>query len=190
MAFDNVEQVAQYIQGGIPGMRGVDHIALTVPDLEEATSFFVDVLGCEVYYSIGPFMDQTGNWMTENLDVHQKAEIPEIRILRCANGAHFELLTFNSPDQNKTVPRFSDYDGHHVAFYVDDMEAAVAYLKSKGVKLLGPIKDGVGPEAGEGSSFVHFQSPWGSMFELVSFPHGKLYEQKQERLWMPEKLSR
>lgn len=189
MAFDKTEATSLSKRGGIPGMRGVDHIALTVPDLEEATNFFVDVLGCEVYYSIGPFQDPDGNWMTENLDVHQKAEIPEIRILRCANGPHFELLTFNSPDQNKTMPKFSDYDGHHAGFYVDDMEAAVAYLKSKGIKVLGAIKDGVGPEAGEGSTFVHFQSPWGSMFELVSYPHGKLYEQKQERLWVPEKSS-
>lgn len=53
MVSDKVEQVAIHPRGGIPGMRGVEHIALTVPDLEEATRFFVDVLGCEVYYSIG-----------------------------------------------------------------------------------------------------------------------------------------
>jgi len=56
-------------------------------------------------------------------------------------------------------------------------------------KVLGPVKDGVRPEAGEGSTFMHFQSPWGSMFELVSYPHGKLDEQKLERLWVPEKVS-
>ena len=189
MASDKGEQVVSSKRSGIPGMRGVDHIALTVPDLEEATRFFVDVLGCEVYYSIGPFMDLEGNWMKENLDVDQKAAIPEIRILRCGNGPHYELLTFNSPDQNKSVSKFSDCNGHHAGFYVDDMGAAVAYLKSKGIKVLGPIKDGVGPEAGKGSTFVHFQSPWGSMFELVSYPSGKLYEQKQERLWVPEKAS-
>ena len=55
MASDNVEQVDQHIRGGIPGMRGVDHIALAVPDPEEATQFFVDGLGCEVYYLIGQF---------------------------------------------------------------------------------------------------------------------------------------
>ncbi len=189
MASDNVERTDTSIKGGIPGLRGVEHIALTVPDLEEATQFFVDVLGCEVYYSIGPFKDPEGNWFVENLDVHLRAEIPEIRILRCKNGAHFELLSFTSPDQNKTMPKFSDYDGHHVALYVDDMDAAIAYLKSKGVKVLGPIKDGIGPESGEGSTFVHFKSPWGSMFELVSFPKGRAYEQDHEQLWVPNKAS-
>ena len=50
MESDNVvtSQVASSIKGGIPGMRGVEHIGLTVPNLEEATEFFVDVIGCEV----------------------------------------------------------------------------------------------------------------------------------------------
>ena len=32
----------------LPGLRGVDHIGITVPDMEQATAFFVDVLGCEL----------------------------------------------------------------------------------------------------------------------------------------------
>jgi catechol 2,3-dioxygenase-like lactoylglutathione lyase family enzyme len=31
----------------LPGMTGVDHIGFTVPDLDEARTFLVDVLGCE-----------------------------------------------------------------------------------------------------------------------------------------------
>ncbi len=31
----------------VPGLRGIEHIAFTVPDLDEAVNFFVDVLGCE-----------------------------------------------------------------------------------------------------------------------------------------------
>ena len=47
---------------GLPGLTGVDHVGLTVPDLEKATSFLVDVLGCEYLYSLGPFVDD-GDWM-------------------------------------------------------------------------------------------------------------------------------
>jgi catechol 2,3-dioxygenase-like lactoylglutathione lyase family enzyme len=32
---------------GLPGLHRLDHIGITVPDLEEATAFFLDVLGCE-----------------------------------------------------------------------------------------------------------------------------------------------
>jgi catechol 2,3-dioxygenase-like lactoylglutathione lyase family enzyme len=173
-------------RGALPRLRGVDHIGITVPDLDEATKFFVDVLGCEVYYSLGPFSFPEGNdWMSENLDVDARAEISEIRILRCANGAHFELLKFIAPEQRTQVPRFSDYGGYHIAFYVDDIEVAVAHLKSKGIKVLGPIKGGIGPEAGEQSTFIHFKTPWGLMLEFVSFPQGRAYEKETPAMWIP-----
>ena len=40
--------------GSLPGLSGLDHVGLTVPDLEEATRFLVDVIGCEYLYSLGP----------------------------------------------------------------------------------------------------------------------------------------
>ena len=51
MESDNVTAPSK---GGLPGMRGVEHIGLTVPNLDEATDFFVNVLGCEVVYSLFP----------------------------------------------------------------------------------------------------------------------------------------
>jgi catechol 2,3-dioxygenase-like lactoylglutathione lyase family enzyme len=33
---------------GLPGLRGTDHIGLTVPDLEQAITFFTDVIGCRL----------------------------------------------------------------------------------------------------------------------------------------------
>ena len=38
----------------LPGLVGTDHIGFTVPDLDEADDFFVDVLGCTHVYSLGP----------------------------------------------------------------------------------------------------------------------------------------
>ena len=39
---------------GLPGLRRLDHVGFTVPDLDEATRFLVDVLGCEYLYPLGP----------------------------------------------------------------------------------------------------------------------------------------
>jgi catechol 2,3-dioxygenase-like lactoylglutathione lyase family enzyme len=33
---------------GLPGLRGAEHIGFTVPNLDQATAFFVDVIGCEL----------------------------------------------------------------------------------------------------------------------------------------------
>jgi catechol 2,3-dioxygenase-like lactoylglutathione lyase family enzyme len=32
---------------GLSGLRRLDHVGFTVPDLDEATRFLVDVLGCD-----------------------------------------------------------------------------------------------------------------------------------------------
>ena len=40
---------------GLPGLLGTEHIGLTVPDMDAATTFFVDVLGAEVLFEVGPF---------------------------------------------------------------------------------------------------------------------------------------
>ena len=50
------------MSGGLPGLAGTDHVGFTVPDLEAATRFFVDVIGCVHVYEIGPFQSDD-DWM-------------------------------------------------------------------------------------------------------------------------------
>jgi catechol 2,3-dioxygenase-like lactoylglutathione lyase family enzyme len=38
----------------LPRLRSVDHIGITVPDIEQATAFFVDVLGCNMGFKRRP----------------------------------------------------------------------------------------------------------------------------------------
>lgn len=169
---------------GIPGLRGTDHVGFTVPDLQAAVGFFVNVIGCQAFYPMGP-VSSDGEYMTERLNVHPHARIEEIRVLRCRNGANFELFQYQSPDQQARPPKNSDIGGHHLAFYVDDIEAAVNYLKSHGVKVQGkPEYKSSGPDGGE--VWVNFLAPWGMQLELVSYPQGKRYEQEGlARLWHP-----
>ena len=170
--------------GGLPGLAGTDHIGFTVPNLEEAVHFFVEVIGCEPFYELGPFRAH-GNWMEEHLNVHPDAVMKRLKFLRCRNGPNIEIFEYEAPDQNREQPRNSDVGGHHLAFYVDDIDAAVAYLKSKGVRVLGePTVRTMGPSAGQ--SWVYFLAPWGMQLELVSFPNGKAYEREtSRRLWHP-----
>lgn len=169
---------------GLPGLRGTDHIGFTVPDLDEAIRFFVDVIGCEPFYELGPFQSE-GDWMQTHLNVHPATVMKRLKFLRCRHGSNFEIFEYAAPGQDSTPPRNSDVGGHHLAFYVDDMDDAVAYLKSRGVRMLGqPTVRTQGPSAGQ--SWVYFLSPWGMQLELVSFPGGKAYERETERrLWHP-----
>jgi len=169
-------------RGGIPGLRGTDHIGFTVPDMDEAIEFFVDVVGCEPFFELGP-LQSDGDWMQVHLNVHPAAVARRVKFMRCGFGANFELFEYSAPDQRHEQPRNSDIGGHHLAFYVDDIHASIAYLRAKGVRVLGePTVRTSGPNGGQ--TWVYFLAPWGMQFELVSFPQGKGYERDTDRrLW-------
>lgn len=169
----------------LPGLRRLDHVGFTVPDLDEATRFLVEVLGCEYLYSLGPFRSDDG-WMAEHLNVHPRAEVVENRFFRCGDLAVFEVFQYTSPDQGHAIPRNSDIGGHHVALYVDDLDAAVAHLRDHGVTVLGEPTASKG--AAEGNRWVYFLAPWGMQFELVSYPNGKAFDRAraEDTAWTQE----
>jgi glyoxylase I family protein len=158
---------------GIPGLSRLDHVGFTVPDLEAAHAWLVDVLGCEYMYSLGPFQAED-DWMAEHLNVDPRAVMRQLRFFRCGGQAVFEVFQYEAPQQSSDVPRNSDIGGHHVALYVDDLDTAVDYLRDAGVTVLGDPTTSRG--ASEGQRWVYFLSPWGMQFELVSYPHGKAFD--------------
>ena len=161
----------------MPGMRGIDHIGLTVPDLAQAEAFFVDVLGCTPVTQFGPFRDDTGTFMQDVLGVDPRAVIEKIALDRCGFGSNVELFKYTAPDQQVVAARNSDIGGHHIAFYVDDIKAVAGYLHDKGVKTFaGPIDIAEGPVAGQ--SILYFVAPWGLQFEAISYPGGEAYEKQ------------
>lgn len=173
---------------GLPGLRGTEHIGFTVPDLDEAQSFFVDVIGCELVYSLGPFVHPDDDWMLEHLNVHPRTVMRELRFFRCGHGPNFEIFRFEPADGASPEPRNSDIGGHHLAFYVDDLDAAVAHLREKGIRVLG--EPTASSSHSSGQRWVYFLSPWGMQFELVSYPGGKAYEATAPvKLWHPARPS-
>jgi catechol 2,3-dioxygenase-like lactoylglutathione lyase family enzyme len=167
----------------IPGLVGGDHIGFTVPDMAQAHEFLTGVLGCEFVYAL-PEMRHDDDWMRTHLNVDPERVVTEIRFYRCGFGLNFEVFEYAPHDGQRPEPRNSDIGGHHIALYVGDMDAAVAYLRAQGVRLLaGPVAS---KNASAGQRWQYFLSPWGMQFELVSYPGGKAYERDTAmRLWHP-----
>jgi methylmalonyl-CoA epimerase len=76
-----------------------------------------------------------------------------------------ELLESTSPDSS--VAKFLEKHGeglHHIAIRVDDIDAALAELKAKGIKLIDETpRNGAG---GARIAFVHPRSTHGVLLEL------------------------
>lgn len=157
----------------LPGVRQVDHIGFTVPDLAAAHDFLVDVLGCEYLYKLGPFAD-SGTWMRRHLGVANDTVMRELRFYRLGGQAIFEVFEYQADVWNPRAPLNSDVGGHHVALYVDDLDVAVEALRSHGVDVMGEPTASRGPSAGQ--RWIYFRAPWGMQFELVSYPGGKAFD--------------
>jgi catechol 2,3-dioxygenase-like lactoylglutathione lyase family enzyme len=162
----------------ITGLTGVEHIGLTVPDIDAAARFFTDVLGAEAIYDIGPF-EHADDWMANHLAPTKGAHIYRMRVIKIANGPVLELMQFTGPEC--PAP-----GGWHMAFYVEDMETALTALKAHAVKIQsGPVTMTEGPS--KGLEWLYFQAPWGQQLELVSYPGGiAAYKEKRLEIWRPQ----
>jgi catechol 2,3-dioxygenase-like lactoylglutathione lyase family enzyme len=171
---------------GAPGLVGMDHAGIMVPNIEEATAWFKDIMGATDPLTFGPFSDPTGTLMHDLVGVDPRAVIPQIKQLRIGHSANIELLEYQAPNQSHKLPKNSDFGGHHIAFYVTDIDKAVKYMKSRGVeKLLGPFSVTAGPAAGQ--TINYFRTPFGLFIELISYPHGEAYQHAGLRpLWSPK----
>lgn len=91
------------------------------PDLEEATVFFIDVIGCEPVYSLGPFrsVPGTAGWPTTSAWILGPSWRAAVLPLR--RRPNFEILEYEAPGQRPGPPRNSDVGGHHLADHVRDL---------------------------------------------------------------------
>jgi catechol 2,3-dioxygenase-like lactoylglutathione lyase family enzyme len=142
------------------------------------------VIGCTQVFEIGPFQADD-DWMRRQLGVDPRAVVRTLRMFRCETGPSFEIFEYELEGASAAPPRNSDVGGHHLGFYVEDIGAAVAYLKSQGIVVQGePVTMDSGPT--KGLTWVYFLSPWGMQLELVSYPAGMaVTNQAPSALWSP-----
>lgn len=172
-------------QQGPAGMvTGVDHIGLTVPDLDAAVAWFEKVLGAAPVAGTDPFGSDDDALMPQRFKVHPRATV-KVCIMRLGTGSNIELLEWTSPDQGTKMPATCDHGAAHICIHVADIDAAAQHLRDHGVEVLGdPMLIEVGDLAG--LRWVYFLTPWGNFMELYAYPDGLAYEAKGgTRMWSP-----
>ncbi|PAF28936.1 VOC family protein [Paenibacillus sp. 7516] len=169
--------------------RGIDHIGITVPDVEQATVFLQQAFGARLVYDNITPQDppQEGPEAERKLGLRPGAKATHIRMLSVGESASIELFQFGNTEQNDPA-RASDFGVQHVALYVDQMENAVKRFTEAGGELLSEPSALSGPiEGGEGNQFVYGRAPWGMLIELISYPAGIDYPQHSEdQRWTPK----
>jgi catechol 2,3-dioxygenase-like lactoylglutathione lyase family enzyme len=160
----------------VPSLRAVDHVAYTVPNLDQAIAFFVEHFGAELIFTDGPFADADGDAMQRRLNVHPRARC-SLAMIRIGKHHNVELFEYQAPEQESSLPRNSDVGGHHLAFYVDDIDAAHEYVSTIPGVVLQDGPNDVAPSAPvAGQRWFYFQTPWGMQLELTSCATEGFYE--------------
>lgn len=168
-------------------VRGVDHVGLTVPDVDAATAFFAEALGASLLYDALPktAAHRSGPNLEARLGVPAGTVQVAIRLLSLPDGPSLELFEYCGVDQHSPVGP-SDYGWQHVAFYVDDIEIVAAAVVSAGGTALGTPRALPNLESGPRNRFLYCRTPWGSTLELISYPDPQPYEQHTgTRRWRP-----
>jgi len=170
-------------------IRGMDHVGITVADIEEATRFFEAVFGAEVIYdSVAPSDENVkGDGPETMLNLFPGTEIRAVRMLRLRHGPGLELFEMKGPEQN-SPQRPSDFGIQHFAVYVDDIKEATMLFEAAGGKTYTPPQPIMFPaEAAENNLFCYGQTPWGTVIELISLPSPLPYEKDTVlRRWKPQ----
>jgi len=128
----------------------VDHVAYNVPDLEAALTFFSVAFGCELMSRHGPVDYESGLSVTTAM-------------VRYDPDHNFELLEWRGPDVPATVAGFTDPGGGHLCFAVDDLDAALAAVRT--LLRVAPEPPRAIPD---GRRFSRFTTPWGLTIQLLT----------------------
>lgn len=108
----------------------------------------------------------------------------EPRFYRRAFGPNCQVFHCGTAGVPRPQPRNGDPGGHHIAFYMDDLDRADVRLPNQGVRV--PGASTASRNASGGRSWAYFLSSWGMRFELVRFTRGKSYERAGGAvLWNP-----
>ena len=119
------------------GVRSLDHVGIVVYDLEAAVAFFVD-LGLER----GGTGTVEGEWVDRVVALEGVRS--ELVFMETPDrNSRLELVKFHAPsDDRGAPPEAANRPGiRHLAFTVDDLEAVLDRLRSKGLDMVGEVQD-------------------------------------------------
>ncbi|WP_121842608.1 VOC family protein [Streptomyces sp. S5] len=169
-------------------VHGMDHVGVTVPDIDQATRFFEDAFDAELIYESKALSDEPGEGAETEQTLHlfPGTKVRAVRMIRLCYGPGVELFQMEGPEQREAA-RPSDYGLQHLAIYVDDIHAAIAQFEAAGGTVFAqPQVLMFGPEMGKGNVFCYGKTPWGSVVELLTYPSPMPYEEHTPlRRWRP-----
>ena len=150
-------------------LESIDHVNIVVHDLPRMTEFYTRVLGLRETKRV----TISGAWIDQTVDLRDVTA--ECVYLDLPQGPRVELLRYvNPPASRPDGLGASNTPGlRHMAFRVDDIDAAVERLQDAKVPFFSGVQEvptsQVTYAGGVRKRLVYFQDPEGNLLELCEY---------------------
>lgn len=135
---------------------GIHHLAISVPDLDQALAFYRDALGFTVV--------QEGDWHGDHPAADRVIGLEKtsarIAMLKAAN-AYLEIWQYRHPEPEDRRARPCDLGYPHFALQVTDIEAEYERLSAAGMTFAADAPVNLGT-----TSAIYGKDPFGNVIEL------------------------
>ncbi len=150
-------------------MRAIDHVGLTVADLDRAVEFWCGRLGLRLLHRVTETDPDLASLLGED-----SVEL-EIADLDAGDGRIIELIEYTRPAGRPVQARSSDPGSSHIALRVDDLDAALKRLDGSQARQISrhPVVLHDPGGAWDGVTCCYFADPDGIIVELVQRPTGE-----------------
>jgi catechol 2,3-dioxygenase-like lactoylglutathione lyase family enzyme len=155
-------------------LAAIDHVNLVVTDLPRMLEFYRDVLGLAVTKHV----TISGEWIGRTVGLGDVRA--EVVYLDLPAGPRIELLKYLAP-AGGARPEGLGWPNtpglRHLAFRVDDLDAAVTRLRAAGVEFFSDVQAVPGSQVtyagGARKRLVYFRDPEGNVLELCEYAVAK-----------------
>lgn len=148
-------------------MKGTFHCGITVSNLDKSIPFYRDILGLELKTEPTDFFG--GDELALALGMEGQDISLRVCIFALPDGTELELLEYEKPLSavEAQMPP-STLGAMHFAFHVEDINAKIKELETKGVKFLSP-PNVVTEGPLKGWTWIYFRDPDGIVLELIEY---------------------
>ena len=157
------------------GLRGIHHIGVSVPDLDKARTFYLDLLGG---VEVGPPLEWEANPFIDSV-IGLKDSAARQFMCRLGN-THVEVFEYLSPRSAPQDPDrgVNNYGYTHFAVQVEDIQACYQRLLAAGIRVHAPpAMEGI-TVAADGSktgyAATYCRDFFGNVFEIM-----EIYDDEQ-----------
>jgi len=159
----------------------MNHIGLSVPDIDAAVRWYVDVLGCYLLVPPAEAKNDGSHFGNVVKDIFgSRFEAVKMAHLSTADGVGIELFQFIVPKTEVPADTFEYWRGgiFHFCLTAVDIEATAERIGANGGKVLSKVW-----KLWQNKEYkaVYCQDPWGTIVELCSRPYEQFWSNLAER---------